>query len=176
MEIKFNQVMAKSGDLFHQEQRAKKLFNRLVREKNRLLDTLTALNDSDKLPIGLRISQQEQDRSIDHDNNFTNLSLDIDHYFQLLDEAYEFSSDEESRPPQRNPMSLIEWMKRNQPHVLTEQVEEKPAKQKRKSGTSAESKSRKRKNSTTATAAESHEEDEDEGPHKKLKHQEVYQQ
>lgn len=43
----------------------------------------------------------------------------VKHLAQLYSEAYENTSDEEAEAPERNPMGLIEWLRRNQPSVFT---------------------------------------------------------
>lgn len=47
---------------------------------------------------------------------------DVKHLAQLYNEAYENTSDEEAEPFARNPMGLIEWLRRNQPSVFTSET------------------------------------------------------
>lgn len=85
----------------------------------RLLDVLLALQESNHLPSQLAIelnSPPPEDVSL-LDNNVWN--DDVKHLARLYSETYENTSDEEAEPPARNPMSLIEWLRRNQPSVFT---------------------------------------------------------
>lgn len=126
MEIHFAQVMARSEDLYKQKLRARKIINRLTREKARLLDTLSAL-DSEHI--------KSKEDSIENGNDSKQHSIfpekvdifaddriwndDVKYLAQIQSESYEFSSDDEADPAPRNPMSLIEWLRRNQPSVFT---------------------------------------------------------
>ncbi|KAF5094516.1 hypothetical protein D0Z03_002057 [Geotrichum reessii] len=129
MEIHFAQVMARSEDLYKQKLRARKIINRLTREKARLLDTLSALDSEhikskeDSIENG-KASNDSKQHSIfpEKADIFTDDRIwndDVKYLAQIQSESYEFSSDDEADPAPRNPMSLIEWLRRNQPSVFT---------------------------------------------------------
>lgn len=48
----------------------------------------------------------------------TSWNDDVKHLAALYDNSFEFSDDEASTPIPRNPMSLLEWLRRNQPNVF----------------------------------------------------------
>lgn len=149
LEHKFNEILVASDELHVQDVQAKRVFNRLVREKTRLLDLLQAMNTNGNGHLADEASIHVEDDYERHGDikGREGLLNDVGlHMSELLDQAYEYSSDERAQPPPRNPVSLLEWLKRNQPHVLSEHSLEKPAnppngKKKKSDG----SKSKKRK-------------------------------
>lgn len=48
---------------------------------------------------------------------------DVKHLAMLYDNSYEFSDDEKTAPVPRNPMCLLEWLRRNQPNVFAPENE-----------------------------------------------------
>lgn len=186
LEHRFNQVMASSDELHVQNTQGRKVFNRLVREKARLLELLQSMSayGNDHLPEKSKIHPVEEDGSSDNKPKLNDIGL---HMAQLLDETYEYSSDERSQPTTKNPMGLLEWLKRNQPQVLSEQSFEKPASstatKKKKtadsnssttltSNTTNAAKSKKRKTSSASTGGDSYGDDEEQqNQHKKFKKQ-----
>ncbi|KAF5099563.1 hypothetical protein D0Z00_001573 [Geotrichum galactomycetum] len=137
MEIHFAKVMARSEELYKQKLRARKIINRLTREKSRILDTLAGL-ESEHLKLDDDDDDDFENGKTSNDNSngsnkqysifpekadiFTDERIwndDVKYLAQVQSESYEFSSDEENDPAPRNPMSLIEWLRRNQPSVFT---------------------------------------------------------
>lgn len=131
MEIHFAKVMARSEELYKQKLRARKIINRLIREKSRILDTLAGLesehlklkdeDDDDDVENG-KVSNKQYSIFPEKADIFTDERIwndDVKCLAQVQSESYEFSSDEENDPVPRNPMSLIEWLRRNQPSVFT---------------------------------------------------------
>jgi hypothetical protein len=136
MEIHFAKVMARSEELYKQKLRARKIINRLTREKSRILDTLAGLESEH---LKLKDDDDFENGKTSNNNNsssnnkqysifpekadiFTDERIwndDVKYLAQMQSESYEFSSDEENDPAPRNPMSLIEWLRRNQPSVFT---------------------------------------------------------
>jgi hypothetical protein len=147
LEHRFNEVLVASDELHVQDVQARRVFNRLVREKTRLLDLLQAMNSNENghLADEARINVEDSDAG-DIKEGEKSLNDCGMHMSELLDQSYEYSSDERAQPPPRNPVSLLEWLKRNQPHVLSEQSLEKPANPsngKKKKSDGAKSKKRK---------------------------------
>ncbi|KAA8911170.1 hypothetical protein TRICI_003892 [Trichomonascus ciferrii] len=147
LEHKFNEVLVASDELHVQDVQARRVFNRLVREKTRLLDLLQAMNSTGNGHLADEAKINAKGDDYGDINEGESLLNDVGlHMSELLDQAYEYSSDERAQPPPRNPVSLLEWLKRNQPHVLSEHSLEKPAHPsngKKKKSDGAKSKKRK---------------------------------
>lgn len=131
MEIKFAKVMARSEELYKQSIQAKKVFDKVLREKYQLLDILLELNESphisDKVKqLGANLPRMnscvKDNGDISYDEPFQiDLSIwndDVKHLSMLYDTAYEYSEDDANSQPPRNPMCLLEWLRRNQPNVF----------------------------------------------------------
>lgn len=124
MSMKFQEVMKQSDILHSREIASQRLFNHILREKNRLVDILSELNKSSRLDSSLHIDFTDiPSVEIDGGSVADKLSEDGKHYLSLIENAFEYSSDEESAPRQKNPMGLLEWLKQNQPQVFTESIE-----------------------------------------------------
>lgn len=124
MNVKFQEVMKQSDALHAREIASQRLFNHLLREKNRLVDILNELNKSNRLDSSLHVNLSDLPELEGNElETVDNLSEDCKHYLSLIENAFEYSSDEESAPRQKNPMGLLEWLKQNQPQVFTESIE-----------------------------------------------------
>jgi hypothetical protein len=103
--------MRKSDELYHKDIRAKRTFNRLLREKNRISDILFEMNESEHLRSDLKVSANGPEQ-FGHQSK-VELPEFAKHYIDLIDEAYDFSSDEEQQQLNRNPMEIEEWIHNN---------------------------------------------------------------
>lgn len=125
MEQQFTKVMARSEELHKQKIAASRVFGRLAREKKRLLDVLLGLQESGKLNkeldmVGLESPPPETLALLGADAPRDELWNDeVKHLARMNDQMFDYSSDEDAEPVPRNPMSLIEWLRRNQPSVFT---------------------------------------------------------
>lgn len=94
----------------------------------RLLDVLLELNESQPPKFETNTSDRFAS-DIDSKEKFLDLSLwnnEVNHLASLYDEAFEFSEDESAAPASRNPMSLLEWLRRNQPNVFSSENTDTP--------------------------------------------------
>lgn len=109
LQEQFIKVMRKSDELYHEDIRARRVFNRLLREKNRISDLLLQLNESSHLRSDLKVSLDVPEK-LEH-QDCDNLPALASHYVGLVDNAFDFSSDEEDSP-YSNPMNIHEWIHR----------------------------------------------------------------
>lgn len=121
MELQFTQVMARSEELHKQKLMAARVFGRLAREKKRLLDVLLGLQESGMLNkqlevVGFESPPPEPTSGLLSEDVWND---EVKHLARLNAEMFDHTSDEDEEPVPRNPMSLIEWLRRNQPGVFT---------------------------------------------------------
>jgi hypothetical protein len=111
MQIRFQELLAKSKELQREAQRARRILNRIYRETVQVGDTLLDLNSAEEYPARYKISMENEESSMDSN---TQLPLEAQQYLSLFDHAAEFSSDDDVLSV--NPMMASEWLKRN--HVM----------------------------------------------------------
>ncbi|CAN6639609.1 hypothetical protein TRVA0_017S02212 [Trichomonascus vanleenenianus] len=128
MEAHFSQVMARSDELHAELIRAQRLFNRLLREKSMLTDLIMHTNTTHLAPELQTIYHLDDDDYDDDDEGeVEELTEQGEYYNSLLENSFEYSDDEKAEPLPNNPVSLLEWLRRNQPSVLAaDQVFDKP--------------------------------------------------
>lgn len=87
---------------------------------------LLALQESNHLPSQLAIEltspPPENGTSLSQSLGLHDPAVwtdDVKHLAQLYSDNFDNTSDEEAEPSPRNPMGLIEWLRRNQPSVFT---------------------------------------------------------
>lgn len=99
------------------------------------MDVLLALEESGHLetPYSENKSQSPISTTQFHDPSVWNDN--VKQLSQLYSNGFEYSSDEDEEPPERNPMGLIEWLRRNQPTVFT--LEAPPSEPKKAAPSSA---------------------------------------
>jgi hypothetical protein len=109
----FLKVMRKSDELYHENMRAKRIFNRLLREKNRISDILLQLNESSHVRNDLKADLIVSATASNQHQSIETMSDMAKHHLGLIDDAFDFSSDEEDHS-YNNPMSIHEWIHRDE--------------------------------------------------------------
>lgn len=94
----------------------------------RLLDILLELEESPYIS-----SKVKAFNALNTEPNTENASLDlslwnsdVNHLASLYDNSFELSEDEANASIPRNPMSLLEWLRRNQPNVFSSEAADTP--------------------------------------------------
>lgn len=108
--------MKRSEELHIEHVRAKKMFNRILREKTGLAELLLNMETlgHDHLPEKARTETipGSDDETLDS----TALSETGKHLLSLVEHSFDYSEDEQYNQ-EVNPVSLAEWLKRNQSKV-----------------------------------------------------------
>lgn len=94
----------------------------------RLLDILLELNESPYISSKIQAFNALSKESTT-DTAPLELSLwnsDVNHLASLYDNSFELSEDESNASIPRNPMSLLEWLRRNQPNVFSSEAADTP--------------------------------------------------